>query len=150
MKVWLIRSLSGYQPADEDSAGVLKRFPVGTTFEADVVTRKMRSGLWHRKYWVLCSMLAANLDQVEVEPGLVLPIRDAESAHVAIKYATGLFDSYAIKGGVVRLLKSTAFDKMEADEWAAYWSKVLDAVHQRFLPGIEIPAVEEELARLAS
>lgn len=150
MRIWLTRTLAGYQAADEDSAAVLKRFPVGTTFETDVITRKTRSGSWHRKYWSLMNMLAQNLEQVEVEPGLVLPIKDAESAHVAMKYATGLFDSYAIKGGVVRLLKSTAFDRMEPEEWAAYWLKVLAATHERFLPGVEDHVLQDELARMAS
>ncbi len=150
MKAWLERTPFGCKPADEDSAAVLKRIPLGTTFEADVITRKSRSGAWHRRYWVLMSMIASNVEQVEIEPGVVLPIRDAEGAHVAIKYLTGLFDSYAVQGGVVRLLRSTAFDKMGADEWAAYWPKVLDAIHQHILPGIDIPEVEQELARMAS
>lgn len=150
MKVFLDRTPFGCKPSDEDSAAVLKRIPLGTTFEADIITRKNRSGAWHRRYWVLCSMLASNLDRVEIEPGLVLPITDSESAHVALKYATGCYDSYAIKVGVVRLLKSTAFDRMDADEWAAHWKRVLDAVHQKFLPGIESRMIEDEIARLAS
>ena len=95
-------------------------------------------------------MIAANVESVEIEPGVRLPITDRESAHVALKYATGCYDSYAIKGGVVRLLKSTAFDRMDADEWAAHWKRVLDAVHQKFLPGIESRLIEDEIARLAS
>lgn len=150
MKVWLTRTLSGYQPADDDSASVLKKFPLGTTFEADVVTRKSRSGQWHRRYWALCNLLAQNLEQVEVEPGMVLPIRDAEGAHVAMKYATGLYDSYAIEGGVVRLLKSTAFARMDADEWAAYWQRVLQATHEKFLPGVGVAEIEDEIAKVAS
>lgn len=150
MKAWLERTPFGCRPADEDSAAVLKRIPLGTTFEADVITRKSRSGAWHRRYWLLMSMLASNLDHVEVEPGLILPIRDSESAHVAIKYATGLYDQYVLEGGVVRVIKSIAFDRMDADEWAAYWPRVLDAVHEKFLPGVEIPEMQNELARLAS
>lgn len=144
------RSLNGCKPADEEASDVLKRIPMGTTFEADVVTRKTRSGAWHRRYWMLMSMIAENCEQVEIEPGVVLPITDAESAHVACKYLTGLYDSYAIKGGVVRLLKSTAFEKMEAEAWEKYWVKLLRAVHMTILPGVEIAEVEDEIARLAS
>lgn len=151
MKAWLERTPFGCRPADEDSAAVLKRIPLGTTFEADVITRKSRSGAWHRRYWLLMSMLASNLDHVEVEPGVVLRITDSESAHVAMKYAAGLYDSYVLKGGgCVRLIRSTAFDRMDADEWAAYWVKVLDAVHRVFLPGVEMPEMEQEIARMAS
>lgn len=150
MKVWLDRTPFGCKPSDAESEAVLKRIPIGTTFEADVVTRKSRSTSWNRRYWLLMSMLASNLDHVEVEPGLILPIRDSESAHVAMKYATGLYDQYVLEGGVVRVIKSIAFDRMDADEWAAYWPRVLDAVHEKFLPGVEIPEMQNELARLAS
>lgn len=151
MKIWMDRTPFGCKPSDAESEAVLKRIPIGTTFEADVITRKSRSGAWHRRYWVLMSMLASNLDHVEVEPGVVLRITDSESAHVAMKYATGLYDSYVLKGGgCVRLIRSTAFDRMDADEWAAYWVKVLDAVHRVFLPGVEMPEMEQEIARMAS
>lgn len=150
MKVWLDRTPFGCKPSDAESEAVLKRIPIGTTFEADVITRKSRSTQWNRRYWLLMSMLASNLDHVEVEPGVVLRITDSESAHVAIKYATGLYDQYVLEGGVVRVIKSIAFDRMDADEWAAYWPRVLDAVHEKFLPGVEIPEMQNELARLAS
>lgn len=150
MKCWLERTLVGCKPADADSAAVLARLPLGTTFEADVVTRKSRSGAWNRRYWLLMGKIAENVDTITIEPGMTLPVRCAEDVHVAVKYATGLYDSYAIKGGVVRLLKSTAFDKMDADAWAAYYQRVLDAVHRVILPGVDIAEVEQELARLAS
>lgn len=150
MKAWLERTPFGCRPADEDSAAVLKRIPLGTTFEADVITRKSRSTQWNRRYWLLMSMLASNLDHVEVEPGVVLRITDSESAHVAMKYATGLYDQYVLEAGMVRIIKSIAFERMDADEWAAYWPRVLDAVHEKFLPGVEIPEMQNELARLAS
>lgn len=150
MKVWLDRTPFGCKPSDAESEAVLKRIPIGTTFEADVITRKSRSTQWNRRYWLLMSMLASNLDHVEVEPGVVLRITDSESAHVAMKYATGLYDQYALEAGMVRIIKSIAFDRMDADEWAAYWLKVLNATHEKFLPGVEIPEMQNELARLAS
>lgn len=150
MKVWFIRTLTGCKPDDEASAAVIAKFPVGTSFEADVVTRKSRSGKWHRAYWALMGMLANNLDSVEVEPGLVLPITDAESAHVAMKYATGLYDSYAIEGGVVRLLKSTTFERMDPDEWAEYYGRVRDAVIRVFLPGVDEVFLRDEIGKLTA
>ncbi len=150
MKIWLDRTPFGCKPSDAESEAVLKRIPIGTTFEADVITRKSRSTQWNRRYWLLMSMLASNLDHVEVEPGVVLRITDSESAHVAMKYATGLYDQYVLEAGMVRIIKSIAFERMDADEWAAYWPRVLDAVHEKFLPGVEIPAMEDEIARLAS
>lgn len=150
MKCWLERTPFGCKPSDEDSASVLKRIPLGTTFECDVITRKNRSGHWHRKYWLLMSMIASHVESVDIELGVTLPIKNSDDAHTAIKYLTGCYDQYAVQGGVVRLLRSTAFDKMDSEQWARHYARVLDAVHQHILPGIELPEVENEIARMAS
>lgn len=150
MEVWLTRTLSGCVAADEDARVALNKHAIGTTFPADIPIRRTRSLLWHKKYWQLMKMLADNLDSVEVAPDLVLPIRNKDDAHVAMKYITGLFDSYALPGAVIRIIKSTSFDDMTADEWTAYWSRAMDAVHQKFLPGIAVASIEDEIARMAS
>lgn len=150
MEAYVTRTLAGLVPADDDTRKLVERHKVGTTFPVDIPSRLTRSGAWHRRYWVLMSKLADNLEQVEVEPGVTLPIRSKDDAHVAMKYATGLFDSYALEAGVIRVVKSTAFDRMTPDEWSLYWPRVLDAVHAKFLPGIPAGAIEDEIARLAS
>lgn len=150
METWVTKTLGGLVPADDEAKRAYDKHAMGSTFPIDLPVRTTRSGAWHRKYWVLMHMLGSNLDQVEVEPGMVLPIRNKDDAHVAMKYATGLFDSYVLPTGIVRLVKSTAFDAMTPDEWAIYWRKVLDAVHTKFLPGVEGAALENEIARLAA
>ena len=150
MEIYVTKTLMGLQPADDDARKAFDKHAMGSTFPVDVPVRVTRSGAWHRRYWVLMHLLGSNLDQVEVEPGMVLPIRNKDDAHLAMKYATGLFDSYVVNGGVVRMVKSTAFDAMTPDEWAAYWKRVLDAVHRVFLPGIEGAALEDEIARMAA
>jgi hypothetical protein len=151
MEVWLTKTLAGLRPADAESQAVLDKIPMGNTFPADVPIRQSRSGKWHARYWVLMTRLGEHCEKVEVEPELWLPCRNKDEAHLAMKYCTGLFDSYVIQGGgTIRLVKSTSFDAMTPDEWAEYWKRVIDAVHQKFLPGIELRYVEDELARLAS
>jgi hypothetical protein len=48
-----------------------------------------------------------------------------------------------------RVPKSTRFEEMTPDEWAAYWPRMLDAVHQRVLPNAS-SYMQDDLARLAS
>lgn len=150
MEAWVTKTLGGLQPADDGAKAAYERHAIGSTFPIDIPVRKSRSLPWLKRYWVLMHMLGSNCDSVEVEPGLVLPIKDKDDAHLAMKYITGLFDSYALPGGFVRMVKSTAFDKMTPDEWASYWKRVLDAVHAKFLPGIDSAMLEDEIARLAS
>ncbi len=150
MEIYVTKTLSGLQPTDEDARKAYDKHAMGSTFPIDMPVRTTRSGAWNRRYWVLMQMLGSNLDHVEVEPGIVLPIRNKDDAHVAMKYATGLFDQFVTQSGIVRIVKSTAFDAMTPDEWAIYWKRVLDAVHQKFLPGIEGAALEDEIARMAA
>lgn len=160
MRVWLVRTLSGFLPADDESRRVLAKFPTGTTFPADVKTRESRSGPWHRRYWLLMSRLAEAVDRVNIRelgdagPAISIPVRDAESLHTALKFICGLCEKYTVESGgethLVRVPKSTDFEHMTPDEWAAYWPVVLQAVHERVLPGVEDRYLEDELARLAS
>jgi len=152
VKVWLERTLNGCRASDEASSNVLRKFPLGTSFEAEVITRRIRSSAWNRRYWLLMNLLSEHVERVELEEGWMWEIKnDPDRAHTAMKYITGLYDSFALDQGViVRMLKSVAFDKMSPEEWADYWPKALDAVHQKFLRHVELSEIEDEIARLAS
>lgn len=161
MKFWLTRTLSGLIPADAESQRVASKFPLGTTFEAETNTRQSRSGPWHRRYWLLMSRLAECVDSIDIrdindatgEP-MMYPVHCAEDVHTSLKYVTGhchkhVFDTPA--GTIVhRVPKPTNFEDMTPDEWAAYWPRVLDAIHQRVLPQVGSKFIEDDLARLAS
>lgn len=149
MRIWLTRTLNGAVPDGEDAMRVFKRFPPGTSFECDVIASQHRSAKWNRRYRALCKLIASHTDRIDCGDGLVLPVHDQEGAHVALKYLTGLYDSYAIgPHGVVRLLKSTAFDKMSSEEWNVYWRRLVDAVQQHIMPGVSDSTIENELNNL--
>jgi hypothetical protein len=160
MRTWITKTLSGWIAADGESQRVLNKFPLGTTIEADVKTRQSRSGPWHRRYWLLMSRLAENVDRIDIrdlhdtdgEP-MMYPVHCAEDVHTALKYITGHCHKHVFETPAGRLThrvpKPTNFDEMTPDEWAAYWPRVLDAVHQRVLPSVGGYA-EDDLARLAS
>jgi len=150
MECWMTRTLFGCAPADEESQKALNRHNIGSTFPVDIKVRANRSGAWNRRYHLLCQMIANNIERIEIEPGAFMEVRSKEDVHCAFKYMTGLFDSIVTREGIIRLVKSTAFDKMSADDFANYWRRVLDVIHQKILPGIAIASIEEELARMAS
>ena len=161
MKIWLTRTLSGWMGSDAETDKVLAKFPMGTTVEFDVKTRQTRSGAWHRRYWLLMSRLAqAGISEVNIrelgddgEP-ILYPVNCAEDIHTALKFICGLVHKHTVTSGgqtfLYRVPKSTSFDDMTPDEWAAYWPRVLDAVHQRVLPTVGSEFLMEELQRLAS
>jgi hypothetical protein len=104
--------------------------------------------------------LAEHVTQVNIRelgddsPPVMMPVSDAESLHTALKFICGLCEKYTIESGgethIVRVPKSTNFQQMTPDEWAAYWPRVLDGVHQRVLPEVGSRFIEDDLARLAS
>jgi hypothetical protein len=156
MRVWLTRMLTGFVPADDESGDVLSRFPLGTTFEAEVKTRRNRSTAWNARYWLLLARCVPHVTEVNIrELGddgkpIMWPVNDSQSLHTAIKFMIGLCDKHVIEVDgatyIHRVPKSIAFDEMDFEEWAACWPRILDAIHQRVLPGY----VDEDLARLAS
>jgi hypothetical protein len=160
VRIWFTRTLSGCVAGDSESQRILGKFPLGTTFECDVKTRQVRSGPWNRRYWLLMGRLAEHVAEVNIREldddgdPIMLPVSDSESLHTAMKLICGLVDRYTITAGsethLVRVPKSIAFDQMDADEWAKYWPRVLDAVHQRVLPTVGNRFIEDDLARLAS
>ena len=161
MKIWLTRALSGWIGSDADSDKVLAKFPLGTTVEFDVKTRQTRSGAWHRRYWLLMSRLAqAGISSVNIrELGdggerIDYPVSSGEDIHTALKFICGLVHKHTITSGgqtfLYRVPKSTSFEDMTPDEWADYWPRVLDGVHQRILPDVGSEFLMEELQRLAS
>ena len=161
MRIWLTRTLSGWMHGDSDSKAVLDRFPLGTTVEFDVKTRQSRSGAWHRRYWLLMSRLhEAGISEVNIrELGddgdpIPYPVNSAEDIHTALKFVCGLVHRHEITSGgdkyLLRVPKSTRFEEMTPDEWALYWPRVLDGVHQRVLENVGSEYLMEELQRLAS
>lgn len=159
-KFWLTRTLSGCIPADLESQRIIGKFPLGTTFECEASTRQARSGPWHRRYWLLMARLAGNVSEVNIRelgddgPPVMFPVNDAEGMHMALKFVCGLCEKYTVEAGgqthIVRIPKSTRFDRMTPDEWTAYWPRLLDGIHQRVLVGVSSRFIEDDLARLAS
>lgn len=161
MKTWITRTLSGWVPADDESRRVLGKFPLGTSIEADVKTRQSRSTAWNSRYWLLLSRLhEAGVSEVNIREldddgdPIPYPVSSAQDIHTAIKFICGLVHKHTVTSDgqtfLYRVPKSTSFDEMTPDEWAAYWPRVLDAVHQRVLDGVDAGYLQEDLMRLAS
>jgi hypothetical protein len=149
-EVWLTKTLAGLRPADAESEAIIGKIPMGNTFPADVPVRKSRSLQWHKKYWVLCTTIASNVERIEIEPGGFMEIHTKDDVHTALKYMTGLYDAIVTPNAVIKFVKSTAFDEMTADQFADYYRRVLDVVHQKILPSVSVAALEHEIALAAA
>ena len=125
MRLWLAKVTSksgkvGLVPADAEADAALRKMGEGECAEFNV--RKTRSVGWNRKYWALCRAIGENQD----------PERDEDSIDAELRVLAGHFDVLYVANHEVRVPKRIAFNKLDADGWAAYWAKVEQAVSYRF------------------
>ncbi len=147
MKGWLTKHGRGFLPADEESEALHRRMEIGEAAYFEQV--RVRDARSFKRYWLLMTRIAENVESIEIDEGVWMPIRRKEDAHTAMKLITGLYDTLPVVGTpfAIRVPKSTSFKEMTPDEWDAFLPRVLDAVHEKVLPGIE---ASEDLMRLAS
>jgi hypothetical protein len=147
LKIELYRRGKGWLPASEDAEKVLQRMDQGEI--CWVKPLRIRDLKSHRRYWQLMTMCADNCEQIELPHGGFMQIHSKDDVHTAIKLCTGLVTTIFDAEGkpAFQVPKSTDYENMTADEWLAYWPKVLDVVQERIIPGIQIAEVEHELQK---
>lgn len=138
-----------------DEAGLKFIRKLGDGEECAFKPLRVRSLKWHKKYWAMLGDTAPHLTEINISLGptpVMMPITSKDDLHTAIKLITGYCTTQHIAGTgyVLRIPKSTSFEEMTGDEWEQYYPRVLDAIHQRALPQVEIPEVYQYLAGLAS
>jgi len=152
-RVYLARAGDFLCSTDSDSLKLIRK--LGDGEEVAFKPLRVRSLKWNKKYWALLSDIAPHLTEINISLGEVpamMPITSKDDLHLALKLITGHCTTQHIKGTpyVLRIPKSTDFESMNADEWAEFYPLVITAIHERALPQINIPELEEELARMAS
>lgn len=151
MIAFLSKRLDGsLAPACETSERIARKLGVGEAIEIDIKTRNTRSVAWHKKYWALCTLIFNNCEHIKVGAELI-EVKSPDHVHMLLKLKAGLFDA-VIKlpdGSKAYVVKSIAFDEMTADEWAAYWQKIIDVVHRDILPTVPEADLEDEITKCA-
>lgn len=152
-KVWFARAGNFLAATDEQSLKLIRRLGEGE--EMPFKALRPRSLKWHKRYWCMVSRISDHISEFNISLGNVpamIPIQSPYDLHTAIKLVTGHCITQHIKGTpyVLRIPKPTDFESMSADEWEAWYPRVLDVIHARALPQIDIPEVEQDLAQLAS
>jgi|CXWJ01.1.fsa_nt_gi hypothetical protein len=134
------RVLAGLAPTGEAEQTRLAKIPMGAIVSAEI--KMSRSLPEHRRYWLMCSMVAINHEQLQ----------DAESVHQALKLLTGWTDKIALRstGEIIQVPRSISFSKMTPDEWDAYYARAKQAVCEHLLPGVEIRELQDEILRLTA
>jgi hypothetical protein len=129
------RSLRGLEPDNDLARQAVSKLKLGAAVRVEI--RRPRSLAWHRRYWAMISLIADNTERY-------VP----EDIHALLKLRCGCRRLIVDSQGEHWIPDSIAFDRMTADEWVAFWNRVVDYVVTELLPGVTKEALAHELADL--
>jgi hypothetical protein len=135
---YLRRTLTGFAPDCAEAQVAMKRIPVGTTVRCEIT--RPRSVQQLRYYFAMCQLISVNHQELQTR----------EQVDQALRLLTGHVDLVQVGDRTLQLPRRIAFSKLSQDEWQAYLMRAKDAVLQHLLPGIELPELENEIARMCA
>lgn len=135
-EVYLKRTLSGLAADDEEAARVLKRIPMGTVVQCEVVRPRSAKSL--RYYFALCRLVASNHETLQTK----------DEVDQVLRLLAGHVELVQVGDRIVKIPKRLAFSELGEEGWQDYLKRAKDVVLRDLLPGVELPAIEEEIARM--
>lgn len=130
-----LRLPHGFVPAGEVAQKFFSKVKPGEVVRLE--PKRSRSLPWHRRYWALIALVAANTSYSKTQ------------VHNLYKLRCGCsMDIIERSGDVVTIPDSIAFDRMSPEEWADYWERVV-AYTSELLPGVTSDVLMRQLGELA-
>lgn len=116
----VVRTEAGLRPARSWDAEDLSSDPIGTEYELVKVTR--RKPKQHRTYWRALNLVVKATNRWP----------DAEHLHDELKLACGYYRKAAnlATGEIMLIPDSTAFDRMDQDQWQGFMDKAMELIAQ--------------------
>ena len=130
------KNLSSLVPANADGEELLKKVKLGA--EVLVEFRQPRNLPWLKKYWVLCQMIADNLDGQFTK----------ESIDTALRLGVHHTRCLRMSGVEYEIPEPINFGSMKQPEWEKFWELVVAFTCEKIIPGIDNNAVEYEIHKL--
>lgn len=135
-RIYLKKILGGFEPADEPSLELWKKYKRGEVYRADVV--KPRSYQHHKLCFALLNLTYANQERWN----------NFESFRKAIAIAAGHTEELVtVHGEVIRLPKSLSYDSLEEVEFTQVFGAMMTVCAE--ILGMEAPELEPEVSRYA-
>jgi len=136
-RMYLKKTLSGFMPADEQSAELLRKYKLGEVYRADVV--KPRSYQHHKLCMALLSVTFSNQDAYS----------NFDDFRKAVTLAAGHSREFtSLDGEIIREAGSLSYDALDEVEFGLLFPKMM-AVCCHILKGINADELEAEVSRYA-
>lgn len=135
-RVYLKRTLRGFEPADEPSMELWKKYKQGEVYRGDIV--KPRSYQHHKLCFALLNLTYANQDRWS----------SFENFRKAIAIAAGHTEELlTVHGEIIRLPKSLSYDALDEVEFTQVFGAMMTVCAE--ILGMEAPDLEPEVSRYA-
>lgn len=135
-RLYLKRTLRGFEPADEPSLELTRKYKLGEIYRAEVV--KPRSYQHHKLCFALLNLTYSNQDQYW----------NFETFRKAVAMAAGHTEELVtMDGEVLRLPKSLSYDALDEIEFTQVFGAMMTVCAS--LLRITVPELEPEVSRYA-
>lgn len=136
-RVYLRKTLTGFSPADEESAELLRKYKLGEVYRADVV--KPRSYRHHKMCMALLSLTFSNQETYS----------NFDDFRKAVTLAAGHSREFtSLDGEIIREVGSLSYDALDEVEFSELFPKMM-AVCCHILKGIGEEELEAEVSKYA-
>lgn len=123
MKINLIKTLTGFSPADDEATEAVKKIKLDTVVSCEV--KRQRNYQHHKLYFALLNLVIGNHEKYDNTDDLLFEIK------LRLGYCTRII----IDGNVQYKPKSISFKSMDQDTFNKFYSKSLDVILKHFLTG---------------
>lgn len=137
-RLYLVKTLTGFIPADDPSRETWKRYKLGEEYRADIV--KPRNYKFHKLCFALLSLTFENQEQYD-QFNLFRKMVAIEAGHVEIVTSPD--------GELFPQAKSLSYDEMDDIEFGELFPKMMD-VCARILHDMDLKELEREVEIYAS
>lgn len=138
MDIYLIRTLAGLVPADEQAKQAMRRWKMGETLRCSV--KKPRCYKHHKHYFALLNLTFENQDRYT----------NFEHFRKAVQIAAGHVDEIiTVNGEVTYIPKSIAYDSLDEMEFTKVFMETM-AVCAKILGDLELDELRIEVERYAA
>lgn len=133
-RIYLKRTLRGFEPADEPSKELCSKYKQGEVYRADVV--KPRSYQHHKLCFALLTLTYQNQERYT----------DFESFRKAVAMASGHTEELmTVHGEIIRLPKSISYDALDEVEFTQVFGAMMNVCAE--ILGLTAPELEPEVSR---
>lgn len=151
-EIWLARRGHELVATDKDSAKAIEELGEGECQAFEPVG--VRDVTAFRRYWVMCTLLAQHVRQIEIDKvnrqPVYMRIFSREDVSEAIKLGVGLFTTMPVASTeyAIRKVRSISYASMTPAKWKKYVKMVAPFVVKKVLPDVQDPGAADEVVKL--